>query len=540
MLNAELNHNPYLLQTSVKFNGQAPRINSQVEKYEGATLKDWIDHVPEIYHDEMNGYDFDLSFTGTKSDFESLQRTFAAAGITQGMVRLFHKNELEDSETKSRYIDQLIHWLRNNPNRKFDFNAFFEQYEELFEGAYPYIIINGHATEPIHPQVSAELIKNADELQNTVLTDTPILFFIDPKSTKQFREDLVRVMNRRDVKHNQLFFMIHPQLKAEQVKRVIIDLGVGNPQIVSSYGDESILMYLRDYPITEYVREVISVFEERATDISAVLEVENTESVIQNAEIHAVIDSIEEQLRRLKESDLFFTERDNFTVGSVFEILLDDIRSKVEQWRNRKTKVVGDDECDRAASEYNNEISKFITAFNLALRDAYKSIEMEIRGDFIEQYKRQGMDLSFNPAEVVAQEESIVLPISLTETFVAMKEVTFEEKNDLMTFLRFSGSKEEKELVRVVTCYYAQWRKKALEDVLPMVSEVIRQNTEKLAEYYDKLAEAFHKHLSSLIEMQETEKDKVSSQLSDDERKLQEDNDWFAEFKEQLTHIERG
>ncbi len=503
-------------------------------------MKDWIDHVPEIYHDEMNGYDFDLSFTGTKSDFESLQRTFAAAGITQDMVRLFHKNELEDSETKSRSIDHLIQWLRNNPNRKFDFNAFFEQYEELFEGAYPYIIINGHATETIHPQVSAELIKNADELQNTVLTDTPILFFIDSKSTKQFREDLVLVMNRRDVKQNQLFFMIHPQLKVEQVKRVIIDLGVENPQIVSSCGDESILMYLRDYPITEYVREVISVFEERATDISAVLEAENAESEIQNAEIHAVIDGIEEQLRRLKDSDLFFTERDNFTVGGVFDALLDDLRNKVEQWRNRKTKVVGDDECDRAASEYNNEISKIITAFNLALRDAYKSIEMEIRGDFIEQYKRQGMDLSFNPAEVVAQDVSTVQPVSLTDTFVAMKEVAFEEKNDLMAFLRFSGSKEEKELVRVVTCYYAQWRKKALEDVLPMVSEVIRQNTEKLAEYYDKLAEAFHKQLSSLIEMQETEKDKVSYQLSDDERKLQEDNDWFAEFKEQLTHIERG
>ena len=32
MVNAELQHNPYLLETEVKFNGQEPKINSQIEK----------------------------------------------------------------------------------------------------------------------------------------------------------------------------------------------------------------------------------------------------------------------------------------------------------------------------------------------------------------------------------------------------------------------------------------------------------------------------------------------------------------------------
>lgn len=42
MISAELNHNPYLLYTTVKFNGQAPKINSQIEKYEKLPLKDWV------------------------------------------------------------------------------------------------------------------------------------------------------------------------------------------------------------------------------------------------------------------------------------------------------------------------------------------------------------------------------------------------------------------------------------------------------------------------------------------------------------------
>ena len=42
MITAELNHNPYLLLTTVRFNGQPPRINSQVEKYESVMLKEWV------------------------------------------------------------------------------------------------------------------------------------------------------------------------------------------------------------------------------------------------------------------------------------------------------------------------------------------------------------------------------------------------------------------------------------------------------------------------------------------------------------------
>lgn len=540
MVNAELNHNPYLLQTSVRFNGQIPHINCQIEKYENVTLKDWIEKVPEIFYDEMNGYDFELFFTGTKSDFQSLQNTFIAAGVSQDMVRLFHKNELEDPETKSSAIDDLLQWLKSTPNRKFDFYEFYQLHSDLFEGTYPYIIINGHAIEEIHPQVSMEFMKNTDKIQNTVLTNTPILFFIEPKSVKEFREDLVRILSQKNIRQNQLFFIIHPQLKKEQIRRIIIDLGVENPQIVSSYSDESILMYLRDYPITEFVREAIKVFEKAANSISAILTEENQASEIQNAEIHAVIMGIEEQIQRLKESDLYFTERDNFAVTSVFDDLQTAFKNQIGQWRNRKTKIVGDAECEAAASEYDADIAKYVAAFNSAMRDAYINIAQEIRSDFIAQYQKQGLDLEFEPKSIVVKEADSCIPVSMSDKLTAMKEVTFEEKYDLKSFLRFSEAKKEKELVRVVTCYYAQWREKVLEQLLPSVQNVIDQNIGKLAEYYNTLAEAFHEHLSVLIEVQECEKDKVSAQLSEDERKLQEDNDWFAKFKEQLTHIERG
>ena len=38
MIKAELIHNPYLLETTVRFNGKEPRINCQIEKYENQAL----------------------------------------------------------------------------------------------------------------------------------------------------------------------------------------------------------------------------------------------------------------------------------------------------------------------------------------------------------------------------------------------------------------------------------------------------------------------------------------------------------------------
>lgn len=86
MVNAELQHNPYLLETEVKFNGQEPKINSQIEKFENKLLADWVRDVPRMFYDEMNGYDFDLFFSGTEYDFQKLQQTFISLGVTPAML----------------------------------------------------------------------------------------------------------------------------------------------------------------------------------------------------------------------------------------------------------------------------------------------------------------------------------------------------------------------------------------------------------------------------------------------------------------------
>lgn len=104
MIKAQLSHNPYVMETKVMFNNRAPRINSLVEKYQEGDLHTWIKKIPSIFYDEMNGYDFELEFSGTKLDFEELQKAFKEAGVTDEMVHLFHKNELDAREEKQDLI----------------------------------------------------------------------------------------------------------------------------------------------------------------------------------------------------------------------------------------------------------------------------------------------------------------------------------------------------------------------------------------------------------------------------------------------------
>lgn len=541
MITAELNHNPYLLLTAVRFNGQPPRINSQVEKYESVMLKDWIGKVPGIYHDEMNGYDFDLYFTGTKSDFESLRAVFVDNGISQDEVRLFHKNELEDAETKSDAIDSLVWWLRETPNRKFDFQDFYASHQEHFESAYPYIVINGSAEVDVHPQVSAELVRNAAELQDTVLTNTPVLFYLEPSTTKLSREDLKQILCRTDVRQNQLFFLLHPQLNEDQVRRVIMDLGVRKPQIVSSLGADEVLMYIRDYPITEFVRDSIQIFRAAIAPIEVKLESENRESELQNAEIHAQIDRYEEQLVLLKEADMFFTERDNFSTAHAFTDVQQNLFDNVTRWRNRKTKVVGDKECAEAAAAYDTDVARNMAEFVAAAERVYHTVAGEIRANFRKAYEAQGMALDYEPTQTQLLPMTECESVSLYEDLVGMKEITYEEqKLDFKALFRMPAIPEEREPVRVVTCYYAKWRDRVIHRISPVIFGWLEENIAHLLDYYNALAEEYHEHLTGLIEEQNRKKDEVSAQLSDDERKLQEDNDWLAEFKDKLTHIERG
>ena len=121
-----------------------------------------------------------------------------------------------------------------------------------------------------------------------------------------------------------------------------------------------------------------------------------------------------------------------------------------------------------------------------------------------------------------------------------LKEERYVEKSDFLDFFKNKSSSEPKELVSTVTCYCEKWREKAIELIIPVVERYIAESQKNLQAYYDELAKKYHEKLLQLHDCKAEEKNNIASQLSEDERMLQADNDWLVELKDQLVRIKRG
>lgn len=540
MANAELQYNPYLLETEVKFNGQDPKINSQIEKYEKQLLADWVREVPKMFYDEMNGYDFDLFFSGTEYDFQKLQQTFISLGVTPDQVRLIMRNELEDAEIKSNEIRELIEWLRENRNRQFDFDGFCDANRSLLEETFSCIVIRGKDEVPKDLTFTLENVKSVDEIAGTNLTYVPVVFVIEAETIQLFRNDLLALLGRKDVEQNQLFFCISPIMDKEYVVRFISDLGIEEPQIISRIDDGNVATYIKNYPMVAYVGEVIRVFEDKVKTLDDHLKAKNEQSVIENAEVYEQISELDDVIEKIKASDMCFADLDNYSEGNRFNDLKIELEEMIRKWKSRKTKVVGDVEIDRNSTEYEQEIARYLGEFYRKAIEHFGFEKEKIEREFSEIYLRQPLDSEYKPEglEVIIPDNVEVNGIK--SVLLELQEECYEEKTDFLDFFKANSSTEPKELVRVVTCYLEKWREKAIELVIPVVEQYISESQENLKGYYNELVRKYHAKLSELHELKVNEKTGIASQLSEEERMLQADNDWLVVIKNQLARIERG
>lgn len=540
MVNAELQHNPYLLETEVKFNGQEPKINSQIEKFENKLLADWVRDVPRMFYDEMNGYDFDLFFSGTEYDFQKLQQTFISLGVTPDQVRLIMRNELEDAEIKSNEIRDLIEWLRKNRNRQFDFDDFCDANRSLLEETFSCIVIRGKDEVPEDLTFTLENVKSVDEIAGTNLTYVPVVFVIEAETIQLFRNDLLALLGRKDVEQNQLFFCISPAMDKEYVVRFISDLGIEEPQIISQIDDGNVATYIKNYPMVAYVGEVIRVFEDEVNTLDDHLKAKNEQSAIENAEVYEQISELEHVIEKVKVSDMRFVDLDNYSGGNRFNDLKTELEEMIRKWKSRKTKVVGDVEIDRNSTEYEQELAKYLGEFYRKAIEHFGFEKERIEREFSEIYLRQPLDSEYKPEGLEVTIPDNVEVNGIKSVLLELQEERYEEKTDFLDFFKAKSSTEPKELVRVVTCYLEKWREKAIELVIPVVEQYISESQENLKGYYDELARKYHAKLSELHELKVNEKNGIASQLSEDERMLQADNDWLVVIKDQLARIERG
>lgn len=542
MIKTELVYNPYLLETDIKFNGQAPHINSLVEKYQDGRLQDWIKELPEIFHDEMNGYDFELEFSGTPRDFSELQRAFKQAGVSEKEVRLFHKNELEERDAKRQRIKDLLSWLETNPNRNFDNEQFRLDNAVVFDGAYSVISVQREeAGQPVidWAPVSIEIIKNVSELDNTDLTFTPIVISVDSEVLSELQGIIKYLRRRSDVVVQQIFFRLDENLNNDNVYRIIRDLGIRRPHFIDDFNDEKLKKYLELYPITEYIVDSIEMFRGKASEVETILEEEKAQGEQSNSEIEEKIQTIDSEINKIRTADEEITARNNIDKPTAFTTASNMLASTISGWRKKKTKTVEPEEASALAEELYLVTARAYKDFSALIKDSVSELKSSIDHAYQSAYASSGCDDDYVPENISFELESLETMPKFDDELMRIQT---EEKvrNAGIGLFAIPVKNQEDEYFTQVAFYMQPWRERVYDLIEPLASRFMNNCINALAEYNSLLATAYHEHLLQIIVEKIREEEHLANQLSSEAKQIQQDSSWLTDFKQQLKAIERG
>lgn len=542
MIAAKLIYNPYLRETKITFNGAEPHINSLVEKYQGEALQNWINQVPSIFRDEMNGYDFTLEFEGTKTDYEELRKAFDRADVTQKMVNVVLLKDLADRNEKIKLIDDLLEWLNENRNHNFDLEKFRTDNNELFEGSYPFITINGRGLDTSmyeNTDISVENVDVMAELDNTDLTHTPVLFCLDKEYLPNLRGNLLYMRNRKDVRNEQLFFYISPQLNRKKADRLISDYGIMDPQLVTGADDQKITRYMELFPFTDYIADSINVIRKSVEGISLKLEKANLEGAKTNSVVHEQLKDMDSSISEIKTTIDIFEQKDNFQIPDEWKTELDYLIERIYSWNKKKVKITNAEDAAVEAVRFNKELQTYYREFCSTLLKGTSRASTDLQNLMRSWYSLAeiGDDFQLKTDKLVVQGSTKIDEIT-ADLLKLKEEKVVEAKDDIMGLL--FGQYSEKKYVKEVNYYYQKWREYAAELAREAAEKLMNNLCRTVSDYYETTARTYLEKLEYELKVAIAKRNEISSQLSDDEKNLQADNNWLGEFKDQLKEIERG
>ena len=538
MAKVELSYNPYMMQTTVKFNERNPFANSLVENYVHSKLQTWLKDAPQIISDEMNGYDFDLEYYGTKMDFDELKHSFEKPEIPQN-VTLFLKNELESRSKKVEEIEQLLIWLDNNRNDNFDFDTFLRDNIDVFDEEYVFYTVHmeGLDTEFLKGyNVSVVNIDSVNELRSVDdLDGIPIFVFIDEKSYFDLPDEIGGLLEI-GIKLEQLFFLIKKTMNVQMVHRVIQDLGITEPQIIESESDESVKEYFFAYPVTDRIYKSIQVFQKATGIIETVVDKEKQDYSFSDKSISSAIGEFSYRISQLKSSYEKLKERDNIEIPIEVIEAKDELSNSLNEWKRNKIKI-NPDSAENFANDYNYYIQTVFGNFMRCAEDAFANT----RECYLEHYKEEYFKSKYDDYVVEPLFETIKWDedINLQNDFLGLKEEQYVEPKADIRDLLFGDSTKLKDLVKETTYYCDRWRAYALSFIMPKIEDYIEKQYKLLQQITDNAAEQYLNHIDAAIKQLQSSKEACVSKLSTNESKLQEDIDWLSSLEEFIEIIER-
>lgn len=541
MIKTELEYNPYLNKTEIKFNGNLPRINSLVEKHKHAKLQTWIKNIPSIFYDEMNGYDFDLLFSGTDLEYEELKKSFLNANVSEDDVRFSHINKLESRSQKIERIDELLKWFEEHPNHRFDFETFLYQNTELIKDRYQYIVLHAdlqNISTLEECDIKVESIMNIDELSNINLLNIPILLYVNQDVLRVLQKELKTLLARNDVTKQQLFFYIDNSLNNVIVERTINDLGVSHPQIIKSLDDDIVLKYFDVYPITEYISEMIITLNNIYESIHLVLKREDEKVAVTNKSVHEKIDELDGSMGLLKKALYEFDIKDEILFFDRYQYLINNFEKKLYKWRSRKIKTHSYDEALEDAVELYQKTLEWLEDFKKELEVLEERVRVEIYNKFNECYISAKHDVNYQTSIALKEsQEELTLVTDISDELMKLKHEDMVIPDKGIIAHLFSTTEVKQDPVLQTTWFMNQWKAYIKEIIGPITNSLISYSHNRLLVYANELENDYKYVLNKMLEQELEDKNTLINQLSDEEKQLENDMTWLETFNDKLTKI---
>ncbi|MDR1320700.1 MAG: dynamin family protein [Gracilibacteraceae bacterium] len=109
-----IKYNPYKLETEITVDGKRLTENSRL-RADGSRLQEWVEELPEILKEEYNDIDFDITFHGTKLDYEDLTGVFCETTERSELTTKFCHKPAKETFDKEGLIDEVFRKIQAGP-----------------------------------------------------------------------------------------------------------------------------------------------------------------------------------------------------------------------------------------------------------------------------------------------------------------------------------------------------------------------------------------------------------------------------------------
>jgi hypothetical protein len=556
MVRAEISYNPYLLETKVMFNNQPPKMNSRVNKFTGAKLQTWLNELPGIFRDEMNGYNFELLFSGTVADFEELKDSFRSQKVNvdfedgnqfsrkiEDAVQIVLKNELEGAEAKALEVEKLNEWLESNHNRRFNAEIFMRRNAELFSDPFVVLLVGNGVSEKDSIdgfEVSVQNVKNLSELPSDI-SDTPIIVMVDADMFNEFDQFLNRILNVPTITKEQLFFIVSDDVDSLRVKNEIIDSGIDTPNIIASYDDAKLVKYFSTFSLVTYIAESISEYELSLARVEEGLVRDTKQQELQNKPVFERIDQIESDIINAEFAKESIEQRDNWQSPNEFKLALYDFLDRVMAWKKRTVKLTSE-QAEEGAAEFREALIGFFDLFKARIEAAVDLESKTINSKLTSLFEDAEL-VGIQPKPVQVGDfdfDTIEIP-DFTNYLLNLKRVDWvREHNDIFQFVKDVMGSSDAEMIRKESYPLQEWREYAVTNTAPSLDTVINMADQVLSNYYEDLSATYLTAIEEGLKRLEQHKAKVVADLSSEAQRIQEDNDWVSDFQGRLNVLKRS